>query len=329
MAPEGSGPPRIIGHMSLNPSERRFAVVTTCHAAGYETYGRTMIETFLAHWPAEVALLLYHEGFEPPTAPGRIEAHDLMASCPELVDFKRRHADNPRANGQRPRWRRVRLGPLAMTLPLPRRRPSYRWDAVRFAHKCYALFDAARRTDADVLIWIDADTRFFADVSLAELAVLAPVHERRVLPAPAELHRDRLRRLQPSPSGDAAAARRVRGDVHRTTCCSPSASTPTVGCSTSSAPAPRRAARTSTTSARASAGKAQHVLINSRLGAFMDHMKGLTERTRARAVPMDLDRRAQRALLAEAGVKRGHAQHGLHPHQSEAGRRRAGGAPLR
>jgi len=157
--------------MSLNPSERRFAVVTTCHAAGYETYGRTMIETFLAHWPAEVALLLYHEGFEPPTAPGRIEAHDLMASCPELLDFKRRHADNPRANGQRPRWRRVRLGPLAMTLPLPRRRPSYRWDAVRFAHKCYALFDAARRTDADVLIWIDADTRFFADVTLADISV--------------------------------------------------------------------------------------------------------------------------------------------------------------
>jgi len=161
--------------MSSNPSGRRYAVVTTCHAAGYETYGRTMIETFLAHWPAEVPLLLYHEGFEPPMAPGRIEAHDLMAACPGLVDFKRRHAGNPRANGQRPRWRPVRLGSLVMTLPLPLRTPSYRWDAVRFAHKSYAVFDAARRTDADVLIWIDADTRFFADVSLAELAVLAPV----------------------------------------------------------------------------------------------------------------------------------------------------------
>jgi len=259
--------------MSLNSSERRFAVVTTCHAAGYETYGRTMIETFLAHWPAEVALLLYHEGFEPPTAPGRIEAHDLMASCPELLDFKRRHADNPRANGQRPRWRRVRLGPLAMTLPLPRRRPSYRWDAVRFAHKCYALFDAARRTDADVLIWIDADTRFFADVSFAELAVLAPVHS-----AASCLRRPNftetgfvvynlrhpqtprlLAEFEAMYSEDLLFAEREYTDcwlfdVVRARAEARGAHVHDIG--------------------EGVGWQSSHVLINSRLGAFMDHMKG-------------------------------------------------------
>ena len=259
--------------MSLNPSERRFAVVTTCHAAGYETYGRTMIETYLAHWPAEVPLLLYHEGFEPPAAPGRIEAHDLVAASPGLVDFKRRHAANPRANGQRPRWRRVWLGSLAMTLPLPLRTPSYRWDAVRFAHKSHALFDAARRTDADVLIWIDADTRFFADVSLAELAALAPTQSAasclrrpdftetgfvaynlrhpetpRLLAEFEAMYADDLlfaeREFHDSWLFDVVRARAEARGAHIHDI------------------------------ADGAGRRGSHVLINSRLGAFMDHMKG-------------------------------------------------------
>lgn len=155
---------------------RRFAVVSTCHAAGYETYGREMVDTFLEHWPSDVPLMLYHEGFEPPAAPGRIEPHDLMATCPGLVSFKARHAGNPKAHGQWRPWARLRLGPLHVPLPVRTRKGRFRWDAVRFAHKTYAIFDAARRTQADALIWIDADTRFFAKVALDELDALAPTH---------------------------------------------------------------------------------------------------------------------------------------------------------
>ena len=150
-------------------SQRRFAVVTTCHAAGYDAYGRVMVETFLEHWPHDVPLMLYHEGFTPPSAPGRIESQDLNTASPELVAFKARHHDNPRAVGQWRPHRRLRVGPLSIPLPWRVKKAAYRWDAVRFSHKSYAIFDAARRTDADALIWIDADTRFFADVDVAEL----------------------------------------------------------------------------------------------------------------------------------------------------------------
>jgi len=34
-------------------------------------------------------------------------------------------------------------------------------ETVGFSHKCFAIFDAARRTDADVLLWLDADLRCF------------------------------------------------------------------------------------------------------------------------------------------------------------------------
>ncbi|CAN5174445.1 hypothetical protein BH10PSE17_BH10PSE17_05600 [soil metagenome] len=153
---------------------RRFAVITTCHSAGYERYGRTMVESYLEHWPVEVPLLLYHEGFEPPVAPGRLIARDLESSSPGLVAFKARHLDNPRAHGLRKPWRRVRVGPIKVMLPMRTRKDAYRWNAVRFAHKSFALFDAARRTDADVLIWVDADTLFFDSIDLAELELLAP-----------------------------------------------------------------------------------------------------------------------------------------------------------
>src|SRR4051812_5391321 len=109
------------------PLQRSYAIVTTCHAAGYEAYGRTMLETFLEHWPAQVPLLLYREGFEAP-ASQRIQSRDLEASSPGLMAFKQRHADNPQAHGRRPRWSLLRLGslPWPLPFPMPRRKASYR-----------------------------------------------------------------------------------------------------------------------------------------------------------------------------------------------------------
>lgn len=254
-------------------SDRRFAVVTTCHAAGYETYGRTMVDTFLEHWPHGVPLMLYHEGFAPPSVPGRIEPHDLNAASPELVAFKARHHDNPRAIGQwRPR-RRLRLGPLSIPLPWRVKKAAYRWDAVRFSHKSYAIFDAARRTDADALIWIDADTRFFADVDVVELAAMMPPDSavsclRR--PNHTEcgfvvynLRHPETRRLlaefEAMYSQDLLFAEYEYHDSYLF-----------------DVVRERAEARGAHTHDIAEGGgwQASHVLINSRLGRFMDHMKG-------------------------------------------------------
>ncbi len=254
-------------------SDRRFAVVTTCHAAGYRDYGQIMVETYLKHWPEEVPLLLYHEGFEPPTAPGRIESHDLVDASPALMAFKARHLGNPRAHGKVQPRRRLRIGPLSIPTPMRGKKAAYRWDAVRFAHKSYAIFDAARRTDADTLIWVDADTRFFADVDMAELAALAPPNTavsclRR--PNHSEcgfvvynLRHPETRRLldefEAMYSQDLLFAERefhdsFLFDVVRQR-------------------AEARGARTHDIAEGAGA-RASHVLINSRLGRFMDHMKG-------------------------------------------------------
>ncbi|WPB58967.1 hypothetical protein [Xylophilus sp. GOD-11R] len=259
--------------MPSSAEQRSFAVVTTCHAAGYRDYGQVMVETYLRHWPQQVPLLLYHESFDPPVSPGRVFARDLVESSPELMAFKARHRDDPRAHGDLLPRRRLRLGPLSIPLPMRIRKAKYRWDAVRFAHKAYAIFDAARRTDADLLIWIDADTRFFADVDFAELAALSPPESavsclRR--PQHSEcgfvvynLRHPETRRLlqefEAMYSRDLFWREREYHDsylfdVVRRRAEARGAQVHDIG--------------------EGAGWKASHVLINSRLGRFMDHMKG-------------------------------------------------------
>ncbi|MFO1155097.1 MAG: hypothetical protein U1E42_15765 [Rhodospirillales bacterium] len=157
---------------------RTFAAVTTCHAEGWQLYGRDMVESFLRYWPPSVSLYLYAEGFAPDLTDPRVVWLDLLGECPELVAFKERHRENPMAHGTqaRHRWEvKVRIrNPLFRVRKVEDWGCGYRWDAVRFSHKPFAIFDAARRATTDVLFWIDADIRVFADVPLSFLEAVMP-----------------------------------------------------------------------------------------------------------------------------------------------------------
>jgi hypothetical protein len=158
---------------------RTFSAVTTCHAEGYELYGRQMIAGFDRHWPPEVRLYVYAEGFTPDYHSPRIIWRDLLGSCPDLVAFKERHRDNPFAHGETatPRWTlKVRLHkPMFRIKKVPDWGVGYRWNAVRFSHKSFSIFDAAARCETDVLFWIDADITIFSNVPLTFLEGLMPV----------------------------------------------------------------------------------------------------------------------------------------------------------
>jgi hypothetical protein len=157
---------------------RSFAAVTTCHAEGYAQYGREMVEGFLRHWPAAVTLYLYAEGFRPDIVDPRLVVLDLLGECPALVAFKERHRGNRRAHGElaRRRWEvKVRLRrPTFRVRKVDDWGLGFRWNAVRFSHKAFSIFAAAKRCGTDVLFWVDADTRIFADVPIAFLEGLMP-----------------------------------------------------------------------------------------------------------------------------------------------------------
>jgi hypothetical protein len=255
---------------------RTFSVVTTCHAAGYAEYGRRMIETFDRHWPDEIPLILYRENFVPEVRSDRVIVRDLVGSCPDLMAFKRRHADNPLAHGQTQRYRfKLSRNPYKNRIKLGERNwgAGFRWDAVRFAHKAFAIFHAAKTCDTDVLIWVDADSLFFAEPTWKELEDFVPPdcfvgHLHR--PTYTECGFIAYNLRHPATQEMLAAFERLYTedglfreyefhdaylfDVARRQV--------------------EQAGHRSHDIAEGIGARAKHVLINSRLGRFMDHVKG-------------------------------------------------------
>lgn len=131
--------------------------VTTFNQAGYDRYGRHMVESWIKHWPADFKLKVYVESMTLKINDPRVEVIDLLNACPSLVEFKHRHKDNPKAHGK-----------LKTTEAWGKhfKYEGFFWDAVKFSHKVYAWCDAMRKTDSELVLWIDADCRTFAPVSL-------------------------------------------------------------------------------------------------------------------------------------------------------------------
>ena len=127
----------------------RYSVLTTFHAAGYQKYASRMIDTFLQNWPQEVDLYVYTEDCTITQSASNLYVRDLHAVSPEIVAFKQRWGNNPRANGL------VATGPVDHKGKAPGL--GFRWDAIRFSHKIYSVCHAAKNTNADVLLWMDAD----------------------------------------------------------------------------------------------------------------------------------------------------------------------------
>ena len=147
---------------------RKFAVITTFHDEGLALYAQRMIDTFCQNWPRDVTLHLYPEKCVPRiTDIDRVKLCDLD-SVHELTAFKQRWRDVPKANGD------VSADPVRS-----KRRDAgkgFKWHAIRFAHKVYAIFDCARKTDADILIWMDADNVCHSPIDIITIDKLIPVN---------------------------------------------------------------------------------------------------------------------------------------------------------
>ncbi|WP_157633377.1 hypothetical protein [Rhizobium leguminosarum] len=126
----------------------RFAAISTFNRAGLDLYGRRMVRSFHEHWPREVSLRVYSEGWDALDCFGP-EVVDLASASPWLGAFKSRNR-NKAFRG-------------------------FRWDAVRFSHKAAAVCHAASTIDADVLIWLDGDIVTHAPLTIGDLEALAPV----------------------------------------------------------------------------------------------------------------------------------------------------------
>jgi hypothetical protein len=146
----------------------KISVVTTFNEEGLKRYGQRMIDTFIQNWPKEITLHIYPEMCNP-----RVPDHSRITlkrleEVPELMAFKNRWKDVPKANGD------VTDDPVRS-----KRKDAgkgFKWHAVRFAHKVYAVFDCAKTTDADVLFWMDADTVCHSPIALETVMKFCPAN---------------------------------------------------------------------------------------------------------------------------------------------------------
>lgn len=137
----------------------RFAVITSFHKEGLEKYGNRFLETFFEFWPAEVPLRVYAEDCWPEIPPehqNRLEILDLHSQTPELVEFKKKFSMIPKCNG------------------ITSTGYNYRYDAVRFANKSFAVMHAAKTLETDYLIWCDADVVTHKKIPMSFLNMLTP-----------------------------------------------------------------------------------------------------------------------------------------------------------
>jgi hypothetical protein len=126
-------------------------VVTTMHLDGYERYGRTMIRTFLDHWPANAQLTVYAQDFEVAERSDRLGILNLHETCPELLTFKKANTEP---------WKNGLTGSAASKQAWVKLTDAhnFKFDAVKFSNKVFAYCRQATLTDARYLVWLDADT---------------------------------------------------------------------------------------------------------------------------------------------------------------------------
>ena len=82
-----------------------------------------------------------------------------------MIEFKAQWGNVPKANG---------------VCPFPEKRPrdyhkKFKWDAVRFANKVYAVFDAVDRLqNNNWVVWMDADTFYTIPITYEQFEDLLP-----------------------------------------------------------------------------------------------------------------------------------------------------------
>ena len=142
-------------------------VVTTFHQAGLDLYGQRFLDSFSQNVETKIKLLVYAENCTPVIDPEckNITVFDSFEALPKLNEFKAKWGSVPHANGD------------ISAHPARRGRKdwnkAFKWDAVRFANKVYAVFDACSRSK-DWCVWMDADTFVHSDWSYEDFAELLP-----------------------------------------------------------------------------------------------------------------------------------------------------------
>jgi len=106
-------------------------IVSTFSDSGYHEYAHLLVNGLKTRLDKKIKVFLYIDTVKFKVSEN-ISRIALEPSVPNLTKFKQRHADKIPA--------------------------SFFHDGVRFSHKSYAIWHAAKNSNVDKLFWLDADT---------------------------------------------------------------------------------------------------------------------------------------------------------------------------
>ena len=140
---------------------KRINAVTCYNLSGFRETGSLLISGFIQYWPNETHLTVY---VDDPIPKNELIRHHRVTykilNHKDLLEFKARHANNLEANG---------LGKRS-----DNGAKNYRYDAVRFSHKVFALFQFLEEKETDTLIWLDGDSRTHSRVTMNNIDSWCP-----------------------------------------------------------------------------------------------------------------------------------------------------------
>ena len=138
--------------------------VTTFHREGLDLYGQRFLNSFANNVDKRVKLIVYAEDCEP-VNPDQTQITIVpQTNLKQLIEFKNKWQNVPKANGK---------------CPFPEKRPrdhhkEFKWDAIRFANKTYAVFETYKSAESKWVVWIDADTFVHSPISYKQFEDLLP-----------------------------------------------------------------------------------------------------------------------------------------------------------
>ncbi len=142
--------------------KRRMSYVSTCAEDGWAEYGEAFVKSFIKYFPDDVVLYFYKD-FKVSVHHPRVIYRDI-SDCPGLDRFQTHANRLSFANGTR----------VVHDRHAAAHDPKVIWNARKFSFKVFCVEHAVTNSDDDVVTWLDADTVAFRRVPRQEIEAFIP-----------------------------------------------------------------------------------------------------------------------------------------------------------
>jgi len=124
-----------------------YTLLTSFNEKYWQTIAKDNVRQMDEFWPGAQNILLYHQLTDiDKTFSDRVKWLDLYHHCPDLLSFAEKWKDDLRANGA------------------SGKKNSFRWNAIKFCHKTFSIWHAAKQQSNGWLIWLDCDAIIFKNL---------------------------------------------------------------------------------------------------------------------------------------------------------------------